>query len=56
MRKLNARIEYAKFLQETAIEMAKVAQNSPSGHVGPTAEEFIRFWNDVSPSFNCHSL
>ncbi|XP_017252953.1 uncharacterized protein LOC108223292 isoform X2 [Daucus carota subsp. sativus] len=47
MRKLNARIEYAKFLQETAIEMAKVAQNSPSGHVGPTAEEFIRFWNDI---------
>ncbi|KAK1367084.1 Mitochondrial proton/calcium exchanger protein [Heracleum sosnowskyi] len=46
IRNLKARTEYAKFLRDTATEMAKVAQNSQSGQIKPMAEEFLRFWVD----------
>ncbi|CAI9288164.1 unnamed protein product [Lactuca saligna] len=42
-RKLNARIEYAKFLQDTVKEMAKEIQNSRSGEVKKTAEDLDEF-------------
>lgn len=42
-RKLNARIEYAKFLQDTAKEMAKEVQNSRSGEIKKTAEDLDEF-------------
>ncbi|XP_050205623.1 uncharacterized protein LOC126655464 [Mercurialis annua] len=44
-RKLNARIEYAKFLQETVKEMAKEVQNSRSGETKQTAEDLDEFMN-----------
>lgn len=46
-RKLKARIEYAKFLQDTAREMAKEVQNSRSGDVKQTAEDLDDFVNKV---------
>ncbi|KAJ4823666.1 hypothetical protein Tsubulata_019763 [Turnera subulata] len=46
-RRLNARIEYAKFLQETAKEMAKEVQNSRSGEIKKTAEDLDEFLNKV---------
>ncbi|KAM0065066.1 putative EF-hand domain, letm1 ribosome-binding domain-containing protein [Helianthus debilis subsp. tardiflorus] len=46
-RKLNARIEYAKFLQDTVKEMAKEVQNTRSGEVKKTAEDFDDFLNKV---------
>ncbi|GAV83933.1 LETM1 domain-containing protein [Cephalotus follicularis] len=46
-RKLNARIEYAKFLQDTVKEMAKEIQNSRSGEVKQTAEDLDEFMNKV---------
>lgn len=46
-RKLNARIEYAKFLQDTVKEMAKEIQNSRSGEVRKTAEDLDEFMNKV---------
>ncbi|XP_074310639.1 uncharacterized protein LOC141646648 [Silene latifolia] len=46
-RRLNARIEYAKFLQETVKEMAKEVQNSRSGEVKQTAEDLDEFMNKV---------
>ncbi|GFP95767.1 letm1 and ef-hand domain-containing protein 1 mitochondrial [Phtheirospermum japonicum] len=46
-KKLNARIEYAKFLQETVKEMAKEVQNSRSGEVKKTAEDLDEFMNKV---------
>lgn len=46
-RKLKARIEYAKFLQETATEMAKEVQNSRSGEIKQTAEDLDDFVNKV---------
>lgn len=42
-RKLNARIEYAKFLQDTVKEMAKEVQNSQSGDAKQTAEDLDDF-------------
>ncbi|CAK7322793.1 unnamed protein product [Dovyalis caffra] len=46
-RRLNARIEYAKFLQETVKEMAKEVQNSRSGEIKKTAEDLDDFLNKV---------
>ncbi|KAJ4830254.1 hypothetical protein Tsubulata_021217 [Turnera subulata] len=46
-RKLNARIEYAKFLQDTVKEMAKEVQNSRSGEIKKTAEDLDEFINKV---------
>ncbi|EEF47327.1 mitochondrial proton/calcium exchanger protein [Ricinus communis] len=46
-RKLNARIEYAKFLQDTVKEMAKEIQNSRSGETKQTAEDLDEFMNKV---------
>ncbi|KAJ6350473.1 hypothetical protein OIU78_006608 [Salix suchowensis] len=46
-RKLNARIEYAKFLQDTVKEMAKEVQNSRSGEAKQTAEDLDKFMNKV---------
>ncbi|MQL70389.1 hypothetical protein Taro_002716 [Colocasia esculenta] len=46
-RKLNARIEYAKFLQDTAQEMAKEVQRSRSGEIKQTAEDLDEFLNKV---------
>ncbi|CAH1438121.1 unnamed protein product [Lactuca virosa] len=42
-RKINARIEFAKFLQDTVKEMAKEIQNSRSGEVKKTAEDLDEF-------------
>lgn len=47
-RRLNARIEYAKFLQDTVKEMAKEIQNSRSGEMKKTAEDLDEFMNKVS--------
>ncbi|CAI9293510.1 unnamed protein product [Lactuca saligna] len=47
-RKLNARIKYAKFLQDTVKEMAKEIQNNKSGEVKKTTEdldEFLSVWD-----------
>ncbi|KAI3932893.1 hypothetical protein MKX01_031875 [Papaver californicum] len=46
-RRLNARIEYAKFLQDTAREMAKEVQNSRSGETKKTAEDLDEFLSKV---------
>lgn len=46
-RRLNARIEYAKFLQDTVKEMAKEVQNSRSGEIKQTAEDLDEFVNKV---------
>jgi LETM1 and EF-hand domain-containing protein 1, mitochondrial len=46
-RRLNARIEYAKFLQDTVKEMAKEVQNSQSGEMKQTAEDLDEFMNKV---------
>ncbi|KAK1402877.1 Mitochondrial proton/calcium exchanger protein [Heracleum sosnowskyi] len=46
-KKLYARIEYAKFLQETVKEMAKEVQNSRSGEAKKTAEDLDEFMNNV---------
>jgi hypothetical protein len=46
-RRLNARIEYAKFLQDTVKEMATEVQNSRSGEVKKTAEDLDDFLNNV---------
>ncbi|KAM3691240.1 hypothetical protein ACJW31_08G001800 [Castanea mollissima] len=45
-RRLNARIEYAKFLQDTVKEMAKEIQHSRSGDVKKTAEDLDEFINE----------
>lgn len=47
-KRLNARIEYAKFLQETVKEMAKEVQSSRSGEVKKTAEDLDEFMSKVS--------
>ncbi|XP_020549078.1 LETM1 domain-containing protein LETM2, mitochondrial isoform X3 [Sesamum indicum] len=44
-KRLNARIEYAKFLQETVKEMAKEVQSSRSGEIKKTAEDLDEFMN-----------
>ncbi|CAN8254182.1 unnamed protein product [Cochlearia groenlandica] len=46
-RKLLARIEYAKFLQETAKEMAKEVKHSRTGDVKKTAEDLDGFLDKV---------
>ncbi|KAI3459854.1 hypothetical protein Pfo_016517 [Paulownia fortunei] len=46
-RRLNAKIEYAKFLQETVKEMAKEVQNSRSGEIKKTAKDLDEFLNRV---------
>ncbi|XP_024983218.1 LETM1 domain-containing protein LETM2, mitochondrial-like isoform X2 [Cynara cardunculus var. scolymus] len=46
-RRLNARIEYAKFLQDTAKEMAKEVQNTRSGEIKKTAEDLDDFLSKV---------
>ncbi|KAF7144367.1 hypothetical protein RHSIM_Rhsim05G0163000 [Rhododendron simsii] len=46
-RRLNARIEYAKFLQDTVKEMAKEVQLSRSGEIKKTAEDLDEFMNKV---------
>lgn len=46
-RRLNARIEYAKFLQDTAKEMAKEVQNTRSGEIKKTAEDLDEFLSKV---------
>ena len=46
-RRLHARIEYAKFLQDTVKEMAKEVQNSRSGEIKQTAEDLDEFLNKV---------
>lgn len=51
-RRLNARIEYAKFLQETVKEMAKEVQDSRSGETRQTAEDLDDFMNKVKISIN----
>ncbi|KAL6976510.1 hypothetical protein U1Q18_025300 [Sarracenia purpurea var. burkii] len=46
-RRLNARIEYAKFLQDTVKEMAKEVQSSRSGEIKKTAEDLDEFLTKV---------
>ncbi|XP_022761449.1 mitochondrial proton/calcium exchanger protein-like isoform X2 [Durio zibethinus] len=46
-RRLHARIEYAKFLQDTVKEMAKEVQNSRSEEIKQTAEDLDEFLNRV---------
>lgn len=46
-RRLKAKIEYAKFLQDTAKEMAKEVQSSRSGEFKQTAEDLDEFLNKV---------
>ncbi|XP_033146191.1 mitochondrial proton/calcium exchanger protein [Brassica rapa] len=46
-RKLLARIEYAKFLQETAKEMAKEVKHSRTGEARQTAEDLVEFLDKV---------
>ncbi|KAI5075324.1 hypothetical protein GOP47_0009400 [Adiantum capillus-veneris] len=46
-RKLNARIQYAKFLQDTVKEMAKEIKTTRSGAVQRTAEDLDEFMNKV---------
>lgn len=46
-RKLTARIEYAKFLQDTVKEMAKEVQTSRSGEIRKTAGDLDEFMNKV---------
>ncbi|KAI0508167.1 hypothetical protein KFK09_014301 [Dendrobium nobile] len=46
-RTLNARIEYAKFLQDTVKEMANEVQRTRSGEVKQTAEDLDEFLNKV---------
>ncbi|KAL6504131.1 hypothetical protein OROGR_026054 [Orobanche gracilis] len=46
-RRLKAKIEYAKFLQETVKEMAKEVQNSRSGETKRTAEDLDEFLSRV---------
>lgn len=53
-RRLNARMEYAKFLQDTVKEMAKEVQTSRSGEIKKTAEDLDGFMNNVC--FSCYLL
>ncbi|WOK92810.1 LETM1 and EF-hand domain-containing protein 1, mitochondrial [Canna indica] len=46
-RRLKAKIEYAKFLQDTVKEMAKEVQTSHSGEIKQTAEDLDEFLNKV---------
>jgi len=51
-RRLNARMEYAKFLQDTVKEMAKEVQTSRSGEIKKTAEDLDGFMTKVR--FPCY--
>ncbi|XP_077215378.1 uncharacterized protein LOC143849951 [Tasmannia lanceolata] len=51
-RRLNARIEYAKFLQDTVKEMAKEVQIARSGEIKQTAEDLDEFLNKVRTGAN----
>ncbi|GAU18735.1 hypothetical protein TSUD_80230 [Trifolium subterraneum] len=51
-RKLKARIEYAKFLQDTVKEMAKEVQNSRGGELKKTAEDLDDFINMIRKGSN----
>ncbi|CAM8881521.1 unnamed protein product [Rhodiola kirilowii] len=51
-RRLNARIELAKFLQSTVKEMAKEVQTSRSGEIKQTAEDLDEFMNKVRKGAN----
>ncbi|THG01641.1 hypothetical protein TEA_006487 [Camellia sinensis var. sinensis] len=55
-RRLNARIEYAKFLQGTVKEMAKEVQSSRSGETKKTAEDLDEFLTKVSYNSNSQRL
>jgi LETM1 and EF-hand domain-containing protein 1 len=55
-RRLNARIEYAKFLQDTVKEMAKEVKNSQSGETRKTAEDLDKFLNRVRSLVSLSSL
>ncbi|KAK1321797.1 hypothetical protein QJS10_CPA03g01751 [Acorus calamus] len=46
-KRINARIEYAKFLQDTVKEMAKEVKGSRSGEIQKTAEDLDEFMNKV---------
>ncbi|KAK1298319.1 hypothetical protein QJS10_CPB14g01663 [Acorus calamus] len=46
-KRINARIEYAKFLQDTVKEMAKEVKVSRSGEIQKTAEDLDKFMNKV---------
>ena len=46
-RKLNARIEYAKFLQDTVKQMAEEIKTTRSGDLQRTAEDLDEFMNKV---------
>lgn len=46
-RRLTAKIEYAKFLQDTVKEMAKEVQNSRTGEIKKTAEDLDLFLSKV---------
>ncbi|KAK7318762.1 hypothetical protein RJT34_03469 [Clitoria ternatea] len=46
-KRLKARIEYARFLQDTVKEMAKEVQNSRSGELKKTAEDLDEFLNMI---------
>ncbi|KAF8032353.1 hypothetical protein BT93_D1313 [Corymbia citriodora subsp. variegata] len=54
-RRLIARIEYAKFLQDTVKEMAKEVQNSRSGELKQTAEDLDEFLNRVRTGAQVHN-
>lgn len=55
-RRLNARMEYAKFLQDTVKEMAKEVQTSRSGEIKKTAEDLDAFMNKVRLLFYTSDL
>lgn len=46
-KRLNARIQYAKFLQDTVGEMAKELQSSRSGDLRRTADDLDDFMQKV---------
>ncbi|KAF5205887.1 Letm1 domain-containing protein letm2 protein [Thalictrum thalictroides] len=46
-RRLTAKMEYAKFLQDTVKEMAKEVQNSRTGEIKQTAEDLDEFLSKV---------
>ncbi|KAG6647517.1 mitochondrial proton/calcium exchanger protein-like isoform X1 [Carya illinoinensis] len=52
-RRLNARLEYAKFLQDTVKEMAKEIQISRSGEIKKTAEDLDEFVNKLRKGASC---
>jgi len=55
-RRLHARIEMARFLQDTVKEMAKEVQDSRNGEIKKTAEDLDEFINKVKRSSVTYSL